>query len=172
MSVKRLTQMAMLTAISIVLAIFVRFPLFPAAPWMLYDPADVPIFVGTLLFGPGAGLAMAGVAGLIVHQGGPLGIIMHFASTGGFVLVAGLLYRFRKTPASAAVALLVATAATCAIMVGLNLLVVPLFAPAMDWQDVVPMILPVILPFNALKYTANSVLAYVLWRLLQKYRFI
>ena len=47
---RKLTTMAMLTAISIVLVTFVHFPLLPAAPWMEYDPADIPIFIGTFLF--------------------------------------------------------------------------------------------------------------------------
>ena len=38
-STKKLTTMAMLAALSIVLISIVHFPLFPSAPWMEYDPA-------------------------------------------------------------------------------------------------------------------------------------
>ena len=62
---RKLTTMAMLTAISIVLVAFVHFPLLPAAPWMEYDPADIPIFIGTFLFGPAAGLGLTAVVAII-----------------------------------------------------------------------------------------------------------
>ena len=52
---KKLTTMAMLAALSIVLVTFIHFPLFPAAAFLEYDPADIPIFIGTFLFGPLAG---------------------------------------------------------------------------------------------------------------------
>ena len=57
-STKKLTTMAMLAALSIVLISIVHFPLFPSAPWMEYDPADIPIFIGTFLFGPISGLLL------------------------------------------------------------------------------------------------------------------
>ena len=84
---RKLTTMAMLTAISIVLVAFVHFPLLPAAPWMEYDPADIPIFIGTFMFGPAAGLGLTAVVAIIqgttVSAGsGWIGIVMHFLATG------------------------------------------------------------------------------------------
>ena len=40
--VKKLALLAMFTAIGAVLITLVHFPLFPAAPFLQYDPADVP----------------------------------------------------------------------------------------------------------------------------------
>ena len=51
-STRQIATMAMLAAISIVLVSIVHFPLFPAAPFLEYDPADVPILIGTFAFGP------------------------------------------------------------------------------------------------------------------------
>ena len=51
----KLVKMAMMAAISCVLVLLVRIP-FPPAPFLTYDPADVPIFISTFAFGPGAGL--------------------------------------------------------------------------------------------------------------------
>lgn len=95
---RKLTTLAMLAALAIVLVALIHFPLVPAAPFLEYDPADIPIFIGTFLFGPAAGLALTAV--VCVIQGvtvsaasGPIGIIMHFLATGTFVLLAGNLYR-------------------------------------------------------------------------------
>ena len=42
----------MLTAISIVFVSVIHFPLFPAAAFLEYDPADIPILIGTFAYGP------------------------------------------------------------------------------------------------------------------------
>ena len=54
--VKKLALLAMFTAIGAVLITLVHFPLFPAAPFLQYDPADVPILIAAFAFGPVAGI--------------------------------------------------------------------------------------------------------------------
>ena len=46
-NVVRMAQMGMLAAIAIVLVTVTQFPIIPAAPFMKYDMADVPILLGT-----------------------------------------------------------------------------------------------------------------------------
>ena len=50
-STRQLVSMAMLGAISIVLVSVVHFPLIPAAAFLEYDPADIPILIGTFAYG-------------------------------------------------------------------------------------------------------------------------
>ena len=45
--VRKLVTMAMLAALSIVLVYVIHFPIFPAASFLEYDPADIPILIGT-----------------------------------------------------------------------------------------------------------------------------
>ena len=52
----KLAKMAMLVAISIVLVMLIHFPIFPAVAFLEYDPADIPILIGTFAFGPIAGI--------------------------------------------------------------------------------------------------------------------
>ncbi len=101
-SVHQMATMAMLAAISIVLMYFVRFPILPAAPFLEYDMADVPILIGTFLFGPVKGLILTILVSLI--QGftvsaasGWIGILMHIFATGAFVIVAGTIYRLKPS---------------------------------------------------------------------------
>lgn len=42
--------MGMLVAIAIVLVYFIHFPIFPAVAFLEYDPADIPILMGTFAF--------------------------------------------------------------------------------------------------------------------------
>ena len=49
---RKLTVMAMLVAISVVLVYLIHFPIFPAAAFLEYDPADIPILIGAFAYGP------------------------------------------------------------------------------------------------------------------------
>ena len=97
---KRLVLMAMLAAISIVLVYFVRIPLVPAAPFLLYDMADVPVLLAAFMISPGAGLLVLFVVSVIqaflLGGNGIIGLIMHFFASGALVLVASGIYNALK----------------------------------------------------------------------------
>ncbi|MBP3706667.1 MAG: ECF transporter S component, partial [Clostridia bacterium] len=59
----RLAKMGMLVAISIVLVYFIHIPMFTA--FYEYDPADIPILIGTFAFGPWAGLMLTVVTSVV-----------------------------------------------------------------------------------------------------------
>lgn len=68
-STRQLVSMAMLGAISIVLVAVIHFPLIPAAAFLEYDPADIPILICAFAYGPlraaadGCGLLHTGLYG-------------------------------------------------------------------------------------------------------------
>ncbi|MDR0840163.1 MAG: ECF transporter S component [Christensenellaceae bacterium] len=165
---KWLARMAALCAISLVLMYLVRFPLFPAAPYLEYDMADVPILIGAFIYGPGAGLLLTAIVSLlqwllVSPQSGWVGALMHLCATGGFVLVAGFLYKARHTRPGAIVSLLLGTLTMAALMVPLNLWLTVRYngAPA---QVVQAMIGPVILPFNLIKGCINSLVTFIVYK--------
>jgi len=61
-NLRKITVMAMLAAVAVVSVYFIKFPLLPSAPFLEYDIADVPVLIGTMLFGPSAGLVI-----LLIH---------------------------------------------------------------------------------------------------------
>ena len=165
---RKLTTLAMLAALAIVLVALIHFPLVPAAPFLEYDPADIPIFIGTFLFGPAAGLALTAV--VCVIQGvtvsaasGPIGIIMHFLATGTFVLLAGNLYRAHRTRKAALLGLAAGTLAMTAVMCVCNLVFTPLFMGS-PVGEVVKLLLPAIIPFNLAKAAINNVITYLVYK--------
>lgn len=102
MKIKILTNMAMLTALSLVLVLLINFPILPAVPFMKYDPADIPILIGSFLFGPIGGVILTAIVsvmqGLFISgDGGIIGIIMHFLATGTFSFIAGYIYQRTRT---------------------------------------------------------------------------
>ena len=118
---RKLTTIAMLAAVSIVLVALIRIP-FPPAPFLEYDPADIPIFICTFLYGPVAGLGLTLVVSVIqgtTFSAGSsiIGIVMHFLATGTFALLAGNIYRRRRTRSGAVVALGAGVAAMTVVMV-------------------------------------------------------
>lgn len=163
----RIAKVSMLVAISVVLVYLVHFPIFPPVPFLEYDPADIPIFIGTFAFGPLAGLMLAVVTaviqGLTVSSAsGVYGIIMHILATGSFVLVAGLIYRGHKNRKKAIVALAAGVVTWTVVMVIANLVVTPLFMGVP--VSVVKGLMPYIIGFNLIKAGVNSVLTFFLYK--------
>lgn len=170
--VVKLAKMAMLAAISIVLVYFIHFPIFPPVAFLEYDPADIAIFMGTFAFGPLAGFGLTVVAaviqGLTVSaQSGVYGIIMHILATGSFVLVAGNIYKRKKSRKSAVIALFCGTMTMVVVMFGANLVVTPLFMGVP--VDVVKSLMPFILAFNFIKAGVNSIVTFLLYKRISKF---
>lgn len=171
--VRKLTVMAMLVAISIVLVYLIHFPIFPAAAFLEYDPADIPILVGTFAFGPAAGflltLVTCVVQGVTVSAGsGAYGIIMHIISTSVLVLVAGNIYRVKHTRAGAAIGLILGTICWGLVMMVANHFITPLFM-GVPVEMVDAMLLPVILPFNLIKAGVNSLITFLIYKTISRH---
>lgn len=159
--------MAMLVAVSIVLVMIIHFPIFPAVAFLEYDPADIPILIGTFAFGPLAGVVLTVVTSLI--QGltvsaasGVYGIIMHIIATSTLTLVAGTVYRRNKTKKSAVIGLIAGTAAMAVVMFFANMLITPAFT-GMPLAGVMKL-MPFIILFNIVKAGINSVVTFLLYK--------
>ena len=167
-STRQLVSMAMLGAISLVLVAAVHFPLIPAAAFLEYDPADIPILICAFAFGPTAGFLLTVVVSLlqgltVSAQSGVIGIVMHIFATGVCVLVAGNLYRLEKSRKRAVLALICGALAQTIMMVLMNLIFTPLFMGA-PVEVVVSMLVPAIIPFNALKAGINCAVTFFLYK--------
>lgn len=177
--IKKLTVMAMLVAVSIVLVYLIHFPIFPAAPFLEYDPADIPILIGTFAYGPLAGMVLTLVACLVqgftvsAHSG-LYGILMHFISTATLVLVAGIIYRVKHTKWGAVLALAAGTVAMAMVMIVGNYFITPFFMSAgatyaATQQFVVTILVPVVLPFNLIKAGVNSVITFLIYKAISRH---
>lgn len=171
MSSKKLTGLAMLSAISLVLVSIFHIPIFPAVPFLEFDFADIPIFLATFMYGPITGLLLTAIVCVLqgvtvsIHSG-IFGILMHFFATGSFVLVAGLIYKYHKTLKGAIVAIISGILTWVVVMTGFNLLITPLFMKV-DRSTVVGL-LGWITAFNAIKATANSLATFLIYKYTHK----
>lgn len=162
----RLTKLAMMAVLSVVLVLLIRIP-YPAAPFLEYDPADIPIYITTFAFGPVAGLIVTLIVSLIqaflLGGSGIYGFLMHVIATGLFVIVAGSMYRHKKTKKEAILALVVGVIVTVVAMCAANYFITPLFM-GVPTSAVVAMIPTVIIPFNLLKAGLNAVVTFLVYK--------
>ena len=88
---QRLTTAAVMAALSLVLMVTVRFPIFPSAPFYEMEFADVPILVCSAILGPVYALCSLLVvcfiqAITVSASSGIIGFLMHFLAS-GFMIV-------------------------------------------------------------------------------------
>ncbi|MEL7609906.1 MAG: ECF transporter S component [Bacillota bacterium] len=167
-NVKRLVRLGLLCALSVILMYAIRFPIFPAAPYLEYDMADVPILIGAFLFGPWWGLlltlAVSVLQGITVSAAsGVIGVAMHLVATGLFAGIAGLVYRKNRTLKGAIIGLLLGSLAMTLAMIPLNL-TLTVYYNGVPYDVVAGMIVPIIIPFNLIKAGINSLATLLLYK--------
>lgn len=169
-----ITKLGVLGAISIVLVALIHISIIPAVSFLEYDPADIPILLGTFALGPWAGLALTLV--VCVIQGVTVsaasswyGIVMHFVATGCYVLVAGLIYKSHKTKKGAIISLICGTLSMAVVMIPANILLTPIYlqmvgVPAEAAKPTVMGLLGWIILFNLIKAGINSVVTFLVYK--------
>lgn len=167
-NVNRMVKLAMLAAIGFLLMFFIRFPIIPAAPFLEYEPGDVPALMGAFIYGPGAGLIItiiiSAIQALTVSAGsGIIGATMHVIATGTMVVVAGTIYKKLHSFKGGVLALVVGSLCMTLMMIPLNFFFTTKFLNV-PVSAVKAMLLPAIIPFNLIKASINSVLTAVLYK--------
>ena len=158
---KKIALTALFTAASLLLS-FIQIPIFPAAPWLMYDPSGIVCLIAALAFGPKLGAAVAIISWLPRVFLDPFGAPMGMVSTCMFIIPAALIYlKGSESRAASAAGMLVGAILSIAVACVLNLFVTPLYT-AVSMMDVVAMIVPILIPFNALKMAINVVAGQVL----------
>ena len=166
LDVKLTVLLAMLAAVAYLLSFF-KTPLIPAAPFLSYEPMDVVITIGGFLLGPLAALAIslvaAAIEALTIGDTGIIGFLMNFLSSAGFACTAAYVYKKKRSIVGAVLGLLLGSGAMIAVMLLWNWLITPLYM-GVPRPVVVSMLIPVFLPFNALKAGFNSALTLMLYK--------
>ena len=164
----KLALMAMYAAISVLAVALIRIPLVPAAPFLVYDMADIPILLATLtLGGPAGGLVLLVVCliqAFLMGGEGWVGFVMHFVSPGAMIVIYSLIHRNWKGLVGSLVAALLATVAMTLVMIPMNLWLTVVFMGT-PRSVVVDMLIPAIIPFNLIKAGLNSFLTVAVYQL-------
>ncbi len=170
--VRKMCTMAVLAALSLVLMLLIRFPIFPAAPWLEYEPANVPILIGGFIYGPAAGIIITLIAALIQAltvsaSSGVIGFIMHAIATGTLVTVSSVYYKYHKTHKGAFIALILGCLSMTAIMIPTNLIISVNFW-GLSLESVKASIIPILIPFNLIKSGTNALIVFLTYKTIRK----
>ena len=187
----RLVTVGIMSALAVALVYMIHLPIIPSLPFLEYDPADIPIFIITILYGWPWGLAMTVIVSVlqgitVSAASGWIGIVMHIFATGSFVLASGLtdkiFGRLRHTKvvddgigldrnmASVAVSFVDGLVCMLTAMLLWNYIFTPIFM-GMPREAVVEL-LPLIMLFNFIKGGANALVAYAVFASGKLARFI
>ena len=167
-----IVRMGILVAAAIVLVLLIHFPIFPVVPFLEYDPADIPILIGAMAYGPLWGSVLtvvtALIQGLTVSAGsGIYGIIMHILATEALTLTASLIYFSHKTKKRAVIGLILGVAAMVVIMFFANMIITPAFM-GMDLEGIMAYMGFIIL-FNLIKAVINSAVTFFVYKRVSKF---
>lgn len=156
-STRRIAVTALFCALAFVLT-FVEIPIFPPAPWLMYDPSGIVAFVAALAFGPSTGAVVAVLPWMLktLFSFNPYGHVMAILAGLTLVLPAALIARRVSGPRGLALGMLIGAAASVVACVLGNIVITPLYT-AVSTADVIAMIVPILLPFNLIKVVINCV---------------
>lgn len=128
---------------------------------------DSIIVLCTLIFGPMAGLKIAILVPfleMITHSStGVYGLIMNILSSVTFALVAGIVYKYKRSFYGAIFALIAGVFSVAAVMICANLVITPLFMNV-PVEVVVKMIPTLFLPFNIVKPLLSGSVVLLLYK--------
>ena len=154
---KRIAVCALFVSLSIVTS-FIEIPIFPAAPFLKYDPSGIFCLLAALMFGPATGAVVVSLPWVFRIFTNPAGAVMSLFMGLCGCLVCGFVYKKKPNQAGLIIALISAIIASTLASIIANLIVTPLYT-GVSIDVVAGMLLPIILPFNLLKFSINSIVA-------------
>lgn len=161
-STKRIAMYALFVALSMAVS-FVEFPIVPGVEWLKYDPSGIVSLVAGFAYGPAAAVIVS-VLGFLPHLfTNPWGTLMAVLVALALSVTAALIYRRNKTRKGAVIGIIVGAIAALAVAIVGNVIVTPFYAH-MTTAQVVALIVPALLPFNALKFTIHGVVTFLIYK--------
>lgn len=137
------------------------------AGFLSFDPKDAIIVIAGFALGPLAtiiiSVAVAFIEAITISSTGVIGFIMNIISSVSFALIPSLLYKKNRQFKTALIGLGISSVVTIILMLLWNYLITPIYMQ-IPREAVADMLLPVFLPFNAIKCAMNVVLVVVFYK--------
>ena len=160
----KITTTAMLSAIAYVVVVVGRIPV---ALFLKYDPKDIIITLGGLIWGPMTSLIVSVIVSLIemvtISENGVLGCIMNIISTCSFACTASVIYKKKRTLPGAVTGLVTGSLMMVLVMLLWNYLITPIYM-GYPREAVAELLIPAFLPFNLLKSGLNAGFTFLLYK--------
>ena len=163
---KKLTTVAMLCAMAVVVNLVIHFPIVPAVGFLNYDPKDIVIVIGGFIYGPMISFVMTVLCAVfdIMFRGGTIiDILMNIIATSTFCCTAAYMYKRNHTKKGAVLGLILGMVFMTVSMVLWNYAVTPMYL-GIPRSSVIPLLLPGIVPFNLIKSGLNALVALLIYK--------
>lgn len=161
---RKITTLGMLCALAYIAVAFGRIPL---VLFLKYDPKDVLIAMGGLLFGPLTSFLMAFIVSFIemltISDKGLLGFLMNVLSSCSFACTAAFIHRRKPCFSGAAIGLSGGCLCMAVVMLLWNYFIAPIYM-GMPREAVAELLLPAFLPFNLIKGGINTAVTLLLYK--------
>jgi len=156
------------SALFVALAYLMRFVFhFNVGSFLTFELKDAVIAIGGMLLGPLWAVVMSllivTLELLTISDTGFYGWLMNFLAVCSYSATASLIYSLRRRISGAVMGLVAGIVAMLAVMIPANLLITPLFT-GMPVSAIREMILPLLLPFNAVKAVVNTGVVLLLYK--------
>lgn len=168
-STKRIAVTALFCAVAAICTLFIEFPILPGVTFLKYDPSAIAALIAGFAFGPSTG-AVVSILPYLVHlatESGLYGTFMAIVATLTLVVPAALVYQRNTTMRGAITGLVIGGVICLACCILANIVVTPLYMGA-PRETVIGMIVPVLLPFNAIKIAINCVVTVLVYKPISK----
>ncbi len=171
---KKIVVSAMLTAVAFIFTMLTS--VLKVQGFLSLDLKDVALSIIALLYGPFYGIisviSVALVEFFTISSTGWYGLIMNALSSGTFVIVCGLIYKYRRNFSGAIIASVVTLISVTAVMLLANIFITPRYlhligaAPTLEVAKtiVIGMLPTVLLPFNLFKTLMNTSLMLLIYK--------
>lgn len=161
---RKITTIAMLCAITYIVMVVGRIPV---VLFLKYDPSDVIVTLGGLIWGPMTScivsVIVATIEMLTVSDTGILGCIMNIVQTLSFACTAAVIYKKKHTLSGAVIGLISGCILATIVMMLWNYLITPLYM-GYPREAVVELLFPAFLPFNLIKGGLNVAFTFLLYK--------
>ena len=161
---KKLVTIGMLCALAYVAVVVGRVPL---VLFLKYDPKDVIIVIGGLLFGPLTSFVITVIVSVVqmftISGTGILGCLMNIISSCSFACTAAFIYKKKHKLSGAILALLCGLSCQVVVMMLWNYLIAPIYM-GYPREAIVELLLPAFLPFNLIKGGLNAAITMLLYK--------
>lgn len=163
---KKLATLAMLTALAFVVMWLSKF--IPSVNGFLdFDFKDVVLCIGGFIYGPISALIMTIIVCVLemvtVSHTDIIGCIMNIVATASFVCTACAIYKSHHTMKGAVLGLAAAVVVLVVVMLAWNYFLTPIYQ-GQPREVIADMLLPIFLPFNAVKGGLNMTATLLLYK--------
>ncbi|MDE6602889.1 MAG: ECF transporter S component [Lachnospiraceae bacterium] len=161
---KKLTTIGMLCALAYVAVVVGRVPL---VLFLKYDPKDVIIVIGGLIFGPLTSFTVTVIVSVVqmftISGTGILGCIMNIISSCSFACTAAFIYKRKHKLSGALLGLFCGWGCQVVVMTLWNYLIAPIYM-GYPREAIVELLIPAFIPFNLIKGGLNAAITMLLYK--------